>query len=296
MMFSVIVPTYNRVDSLRRTVESILRQTLTDFELIVVNDGSTDSTATFLSNTKPNHNIIIVNQENHGPAAARNAGVKRSTGTFVLCTDDDCVVPPEWLSLVAETIKQTDADIIGGRVKNGVQGNLFSDVSQEITNYLVEYSAQYLPPTTFLTSNNIAYKREAFLMAGGFDERFRNAGGEERALHVRILHKGGKSIFASDIIVEHYHILTLKKFIRQQYNYGRGSYLLYRVIGKELSVAPRRIPFSVYLRLMFSFFSPGIFLGSIKLILCVLAQGTILLGFLRQAIALEHKPPNGVTV
>ena len=141
----------------------------------------------------------------------------------------------------------------------------------------------------FLTSNNIAYDAEAFKTAGCFDERFRMAGGEERALNARILQNGGTSILVPDLIVEHHHVMTARGFLRQQRNYGRGSYILHRTLGKELQSQPTSVSLSAYTTLIVSWFRNGIDVGLRKLVLFIAAQAMVVLGFVLEALSVGSR-------
>ena len=135
MTFSVIVPTHNRLASLMKTLESLYRQDFSDFEIIIVDDGSTDGTGAYLVGQTEQHRIRYVHQSCRGPAAARNAGFRIARAPYVVFTDDDCIVPRDWLKKLHAGFEETGADIIGGTVRNGVTGNPFSEMSQEITNH-----------------------------------------------------------------------------------------------------------------------------------------------------------------
>src|SRR6266478_6514140 len=97
MLFSVIVPTYNRLNLLKKTLESISRQDMRNFETIVVNDGSTDGTHEYLTALASEKQIKYLFHENRGPSVSRDEGIRNSGGTFIAFTDDDCIVPPNWL-------------------------------------------------------------------------------------------------------------------------------------------------------------------------------------------------------
>ena len=90
--FSVIIPTYNRSYTLKRAVKSVLKQTHKDFELIIVDDGSTDETRDYLSELKikfPTKKLIVISQDNKGVSAARNEGIKKSSGEWIAFLDSD---------------------------------------------------------------------------------------------------------------------------------------------------------------------------------------------------------------
>ena len=90
--FSVIIPTYNRNHTLKRAVKSVLKQTHKDFELIIVDDGSNDETSDYLSELKvkfPTKKLIVISQDNKGVSAARNEGIKNSSGEWIAFLDSD---------------------------------------------------------------------------------------------------------------------------------------------------------------------------------------------------------------
>lgn len=92
MFFSVIIPTYNRKHLLKRSIESVIKQSFNDFELIVVDDGSSDGTSDFVRENYPK--VILIEQDNHGVSHARNRGIERSSGEWICFLDSD----DEWLA------------------------------------------------------------------------------------------------------------------------------------------------------------------------------------------------------
>lgn len=105
--FSVVMPTYNRAAFLERAVSSALTQTYTDFELIVVDDGSTDNTLDVLDRLSDRDSRIkVIEQDNTGPAAARNAGIARAMGHIISYLDSDNTWYPDYLSVVDEELER----------------------------------------------------------------------------------------------------------------------------------------------------------------------------------------------
>src|SRR5262245_60879260 len=94
---SVIVPTFNRADTIRRAIESVQAQTLDDWELIVVDDGSTDDTGALIEGMEPR--MTLIRQENRGFAEARNTGIRASTGKYLAFLDSDDEFLPHHLEL-----------------------------------------------------------------------------------------------------------------------------------------------------------------------------------------------------
>lgn len=105
-LFSVIIPTFNRADFLRQTLESVWRQNFTDYEVIVVDDGSTDDTATWLSEFAAK--VKLITQQNAGPGAARNKGAENACGEYLAFLDSDDLWFPWTLDTVAKLIDQHD--------------------------------------------------------------------------------------------------------------------------------------------------------------------------------------------
>lgn len=285
MTFSVIVPTHDRRLSLQQTLHSLFQQDFQDFEIIVVNDGSSDDTDEYLSHLASEGKIVYLKQSNRGPASARNAGLKVAKGQYIAFTDDDCLVPPDWLRRFTHYFERTRVDVVGGIVRNRVRDNIFSEVSQEISNHFVKFLGRDNQPTAFLTSNNVAYHSESVRKAGGFSDRFRYPGGEERALHQVILQQGGKIMMLPDQIIEHYHVLTLRSFLKQHYHYGRGSFILHRIIRRELSNSPHMIPISAYGSLILSLFNDNPLRGVRKVILFALAEVSVIFGFIVESLS-----------
>ena len=100
MQFSVIITTFNRVASLRRAVDSVLAQDDVEFELIVADDGSTDGTPSYLG-TLTDPRVSIIQRQNGGPCAARNAGIEKAAGHWTVFLDDDDMALPGWLATFA---------------------------------------------------------------------------------------------------------------------------------------------------------------------------------------------------
>jgi glycosyltransferase involved in cell wall biosynthesis len=93
MRFSIIIPTHNRKETLRRSLSAAIVQDYLNYEVIVVDDGSSDGTGEMVRREFP-HVRCIRQEPNRGPAAARNRGIEAATGEIIAFTDDDCLVPP----------------------------------------------------------------------------------------------------------------------------------------------------------------------------------------------------------
>jgi GT2 family glycosyltransferase len=198
------------------------QQEAAPFELIVVDDGSVDGTTALLAGLAESGALVRVEGPGRGAAAARNAGIHRSRGEIIACTDDDCEVPPDWVGRLRDRLVETGAAVVGGRVVAAPDAARPARISQAITNGLVR-TLNDGSEAAFLTSNNVAYRADAVRAVGLFDERFTAAGGEERDLHERLRARGERLVYAPDIVVTHRPRMSWGAFVRQQAAYGRGA-------------------------------------------------------------------------
>lgn len=125
---SVIIPVYNAEKYLKRCIESVLSQTLTDIEIILVNDGSTDNSANILDEYAKNYkNIKVIHQQNSGPAMARNVGMKNAIGEYIGFVDSDDYLSPDMYEILYNIAIQNNIDIVTSdyySVQNGKQTHL----------------------------------------------------------------------------------------------------------------------------------------------------------------------------
>lgn len=113
MLISVIMPAYNAEETIFKTTKDILNQTYKDFELIIVNDGSTDHTSEMCERIKEYDNrVILINQENMGLSSARNVGVQNAKGKYITFVDSDDRLEKEYLQFMIEAVEKTGADFV----------------------------------------------------------------------------------------------------------------------------------------------------------------------------------------
>lgn len=221
---SVVIPTRGRPEPLARCLAALARQTLPApaFEVIVVDDASPVAVDPAISQRLPMA-ATVLRVPHGGPAAARNRGVEQADGAVVAFTDDDCEPEPGWLATLLATLQSTSAPGAGGRVVNALPQNRYAEASQLLVSFLCEY---YNGPAgaRFFTSNNLAFRRDAFISAGGFDECYQYAAGEDRELCDRFAARNTPLAYAADAVVRHAHDLSGPRFLRQHFTYGRGAW------------------------------------------------------------------------
>ena len=164
--WSVIVPTHGRPEQLCRCLESLaqVEWPADSLELLVVDDGG-GLAADAVRAGGPKARLI--RQEHAGPAAARNRGAHEAVNERLAFVDDDCTVTRGWLAGFARALDEHPGAAAGGRVVNGLPGNLFSTATETMAAYMYKASEE-----RFVTSNNLAVPRARFLELGGFDEHF----------------------------------------------------------------------------------------------------------------------------
>lgn len=216
---SVVVPVYNGGRGISATIEHVIKQSLVPWEIIVVDDGSTDHTPEVLRGF--GDKIIVLRKENGGPAAARNCGIRAASGDFVAFTDSDAFPDREWLANLLKGFDTPRVAGVGG-VVNGIN-----------TGILPEYAdiKRFYDPgrdgegVSYLVTCNACFRRDVLVEAGLFDERFRKPGAEDAELCVRIKALGYEFRAVGDAVVLHHH-KSIKNLLRAQSNYGEGGYIL----------------------------------------------------------------------
>ncbi len=226
IFISIITPVYNRENEIIGLLDSIEKQTIrsNEFELIVVDDGSTDSTI-FNIESKINHlnyNIRLIKQENAGPGAARNCGVEQSKGDLIIFIDSDCEADSNWLEMIIKCFETEKFDAFGGPDSAKTDFSLlqrainFSLTSFLTTGGLRGHSNRPLAKF-YPRSHNMGITRSLYNRVGGFGS-LRH--GQDIELSQRIINSGAKVVNIPEAIVYHRRRTTLLKFFRQVFNWG----------------------------------------------------------------------------
>lgn len=164
---SVIIPCYNQEEFIGETLDSVLAQTFSDYEIIIVNDGSADNSPKIINGYRDNYpdKIKIVNQENCGLPAARNAGIREAQGEYIFPLDGDDKISSDCLQSLYDAIQTKRADVVFSKVVLfGQLSGLF--ILKNPTKYNMVYS-------NCVVCSSL-YKKEDWLRFGGYDENMRN--------------------------------------------------------------------------------------------------------------------------
>jgi glycosyltransferase involved in cell wall biosynthesis len=205
-LFSVVIPTYNRATKLQRAVGSVEAQSMGDYEIIIVDDGSSDGTGVFLDAIRSERKITLRNVKNSGVSATRNNGVAVAKGDFVVFLDDDDVLRPNALAALEALyrIEPTPDFMWGGRRihqmdSDGLDVHTREDDWSGLSQPLK--GTQFLPFVLEIATNSaFAIRRTLFLELGGFDEQLMVS--EDRDLFVRLAEGGFTARVSADTIID----------------------------------------------------------------------------------------------
>lgn len=231
---SVIIATCNRPEQLHDCLTALSRQTYprNSFEVVIVDDGSEPPVAGIAPSFGDTLDVRVIRQARQGPAAARNFGVTSARGRLIAFTDDDCRPAGDWLERLLARLDAGGAPLVGGRVINALDDNIFATTSQLIHEMAYAHHNAAGEQAQFFASNNMAVDAESLVRVGGFDPAFRVAS-EDRDLCARWHESGRALVYAPDAQVAHAHHLTLTRFWKQHFRYGRGAWRYHQSLRKR---------------------------------------------------------------
>jgi glycosyltransferase involved in cell wall biosynthesis len=218
---SVVVASYNGGRTLPACLESLEHLNYPNYEVILVDDGSTDDTAQIAARYP---RVRTIYQPNLGLSAARNAGISAATGEIVAFTDSDCRADDDWLYFVVGDLLKTDACAIGGHNfpppdENWVAGAVAVSPGAPAHVMLTDREAEHIPGC------NMAFWKWALDAIHGFDPIYR-AAGDDVDVCWRLLQHGWKIAFSHAGFVWHYRRNTAGAYLKQQRGYGVAESLL----------------------------------------------------------------------
>lgn len=233
---TIVIPSYNRPTELAACLARLDALKGGPYPTIVVDDGSPEPLAPVCARAGPH--VRCLRQENAGPGIARNAGVRAAETELICFIDDDCLARPDWARVLIAAQAGVARRVVGGRIVNSLEDNVYSSASQALSGFLYEYYLANGSEMTFFTTNNMCFRREDFLAMGGFSEAFPVAS-EDRDLSLRWKAWGGTLAYCDAAVVEHAHHLTLRGFWRQHASYGRGARDLHRAMDRREDPRPK---------------------------------------------------------
>ena len=283
---SLIVPVYNRPQEIEELLESLSKQTDSDFEVVIVEDGSTQTCETQVEFFKSKLNIKYFFKHNTGPGISRNYGFERCSGNYGIFLDSDCIIPSQYVQTVKKSLREHYVDAFGGPDK---ADDSFTDLQKSIdytmTSFITtggirgggEKMDKFYP-----RSFNMGISREVFEKTGGFPSaRFADskAAGEDIELSINIYKLGFKIGLIKDAYVFHKRRTSIKQFFKQVFNFGyarvsltkrnKGTLKLVHLLPSAFTIG------TLLLLLLSTFFSLGFLLPVALLAVLILIDATL---------------------
>ncbi len=243
MRYSFIVPVFNRPDEVDELLESLTKQTLQDFEVVIVEDGSTNTCKDVCNKYADILTLSYFFKENSGPGQSRNYGVERAKGDYVVIVDSDAVLPDGYLKAIDDELRREPCDAFGGPDASHPS---FTPIQKAISYSMTSFfttggirggkkQMEKFHPRSF----NMGVRREVYLALGGFSPmRFSKMSlyGEDIDFSIRIFKGGYSCRLFPEAWVWHKRRTDFGKFWRQVYNSGLARINLYKKYPEALKL------------------------------------------------------------
>ena len=237
MKYSFIIPVYNRPDEVDELLDSLTRQTLRNFEVIVVEDGSSVPCKEVTDKYADKLLVHYYYKDNSGPGQTRNYGVERASGEYMLILDSDCILPDTYLEEVEKELQRKEADAFGGPDR---AHESFTDVQKAINYAMTSFfttggirGGKKKMDKFYPRSFNMGVRKSVYQALGGFSKmRF----GEDIDFSIRIFKGGYACRLFPEAWVWHKRRTDLKKFFKQVHNSGIARINLYKKYPESLKV------------------------------------------------------------
>lgn len=221
MRYSIIIPVFNRPDEVDELLQSLTEQTVKDFEVVIVEDGSKTPCKDVVDKYADSLHLIYYYKENGGPGPARNYGVERANGDYVLILDSDCVLPPTYLEAIETELNSNPCDAFGGPDR---AHDSFTPVQKAISYSMTSFfttggirGGKKKLDKFYPRSFNMGVRRDVYQALGGFSKmRF----GEDIDFSIRIFKGGYRCRLFPEAWVWHKRRTDMDKFFKQVFNSG----------------------------------------------------------------------------
>lgn len=241
MKYSIIVPVYNRPDEVDELLESLCSQTLKDFEVVIVEDGSSITCKDVCDKYANILDLHYYFKENSGPGQSRNYGVERAKGEYVIIVDSDAVTPSGFMQAIDDELRRQPSDAWGGP---DAAHESFTDIQKAISYAMTSFfttggirGGKKQLDKFYPRSFNLGVRREVYQALGGFSPlRFSKMSlyGEDIDFSIRI-YKGGYSCrLFPEAWLWHKRRTDFRRFWRQVYNSGIARVNLWRKYPEAL--------------------------------------------------------------
>ena len=237
MKYSIIVPVFNRPDEVDELLQSLVGQTLKDFEVVIVEDGSEKPCKDVCDKYAGKIDLKYFMKKNSGPGQSRNYGVERANGEYLIVLDSDVVLPEGYLKAVDDELRREPADAFGGP---DCAHDSFTETQKAISYSMTSFfttggirGGKKKLDKFYPRSFNMGIRRDVYMHLGGFSKmRF----GEDIDFSIRIFKAGCKCRLFPEAWVWHKRRTDMRKFFRQVYNSGIARVNLYKKYPESLKL------------------------------------------------------------
>ncbi len=227
MLFSIIIPVYNRPQEVDELLESLCRQTFKDFEVVVVEDGSTEKCDTVCQSYADRLPVNYFFKSNSGPGPSRNYGAERSQGDYLIILDSDVIVPDNHLEAIKQELDKAPADAFGGPDRAHTS---FTPIQKAINYSMTSFfttggirGGKHKMDKFYPRSFNLGIKKSVYEALGGFAPmRY----GEDIDLSTRIFKGGYSCRLFPEAFVYHKRRVKFSSFFRQVKHSGEARVIL----------------------------------------------------------------------
>ena len=228
MKYSIIVPVFNRPDEVDELLQSLVGQTLKDFEVVIVEDGSQKPCKDVCDKYAGRLDVKYFQKNNSGPGQSRNYGAERANGEYLIVLDSDVVLPEGYLKAVDDELRREPADAFGGP---DCAHDSFTETQKAISYSMTSFfttggirGGKKKLDKFYPRSFNMGIRRDVYMRLGGFSKmRF----GEDIDFSIRIFKAGCRCRLFPEAWVWHKRRTDMRKFFRQVYNSGIARVNLY---------------------------------------------------------------------
>lgn len=297
MLYSIIVPVYNRPDEIKELLDSLSAQTVKPFELLIIEDGSKERCDHLLDCYRSFFTIHYYYKPNSGRSDTRNYGMERAEGDYLLFFDSDVILPPFYFERLQAAMSSGYCDCFGGP---DAAGESFSDMQKAVNYSMTAFWTtggirggkrvmEKFCPRTF----NMGLSKEVYEAVGGFEDMM----GEDIDLSLRIRNAGFRISLIREVFVYHKRRVDLKRFFKQVNNFGQARiWLQIKHPGsmKPVHALPAIMSIMALMLLVASFFYPLLLLFPLAYILLIFFDS--LLKNKRLKVALLSVVTSGVQI
>ena len=278
MLYSIIVPVYNRPGEVKELLDSLAAQTVKPFELVIIEDGSKERCDHLLGHYRSLFDIHYYYKDNSGRSDTRNYGMERANGDYLLFFDSDVILPPFYFERLKEAMETDYCDCFGGP---DAADESFSDMQKAVSHAMTSFWTtggirggkavmEKFCPRTF----NMGFSKKVYETVGDFKDMM----GEDIDLSIRIRNAGFKIRLIREVFVYHKRRIDMRRFFKQVNNFGQARIWLQLIHPgslKAVHTAPALMLLMGVALLVASFFYPYLLMLPLAYLLLIFSDSLL---------------------